>query len=165
MRYASPPWHRQVNVRTYARHEGRDAVYFLAARVTPPGLAAVFLGAPVGPSRIRVERGSVDAPGLGFRLRYRIGEETDAGPIGHHELGIFGRKRFRSLEIVRSPTVWQQASPAGSIRADPILHLGIALAEPFSVFYAASTELVLQGRPRRLRTSTRSGKIQDGTAV
>jgi hypothetical protein len=158
MRHQSAPRHRQINVRTYVRHEGEDAVYFLLTRVTAPGLLGVLLGAPYGLSRIAVARGSVEAPGLGVSIRYRVGDETSAGPIGALEVGFFGRSRLKRVRIRRGPAVWRRAELDETLRADPILAYGIAPAEP-SLLYAEETLLELEGRPSRLRISAQSGKI------
>jgi hypothetical protein len=154
------PSFSQINVRTYVAHEQEDAVYFLLSRVTVPGLAGALLGAPVGPSRIAVRPGSVEAPGLGVSISYRVDGVTDAGPIGLHELGIVGRARLRMVHIRRGPAVWRRAEPQGPIRADPLIHYGISLDEPPTLLSAASTEFVLEGRPRRMLPSSRmDGKM------
>lgn len=159
MRHLAAPRHRQINVRTYVRHEGEDAVYFLLTRVTGPGLLGVLFGAPYGLSRIAVERGSVEAPGLGVSVRYRVGDETSPGPIGAHEVGLFGRSRLKRVRIRRGPAVWRRAELDGPLRADPILAYGIGPAEP-SLLYAEEALLELEGRPSRLRISPQSGKIR-----
>ena len=84
----------QINIRTYVEHAREQAVYFLLTRVTVPGLVGVLMGASFAPSRISVAPGAVDAPGLGISLRYDVGEETDPGPLGRHELGIYGKSRL-----------------------------------------------------------------------
>ncbi len=151
MRHEAFPRHRQLNVRTYVAHEREDAVYFLLSRVTVPGLAGALLGAPYGPARISVRRGAVVAPGLGVSLHYKLGEVAESGPIGRHELGIFGRARLRAVRIRRSPVVWRLAEAEGEVRADPILHFGIGLEAPPRLLYAAEAGLELEGRPKRLR--------------
>ncbi len=160
------PSFSQINVRTYVDHEHEDAVYFLLARVTVPGLVGVLLGAPYGPSRISVRPGAVDAPGLGVSLRYRVGEVTDSGPIGRHELGIFGRARLRAVRIDRSPAVWRSAEPVEAVRADPVLHFGLGVDDPPKLLYTDDAVLELEGRPRRLLSSSRrGGKMWTGRTV
>lgn len=151
MRQEAFPRHRQLNVRTYVAHEREDAVYFLLSRVTVPGLAGALLGAPYGPARISVRQGAVAAPGLGVSLHYRLGDIAESGPIGRHELGIFGRARLRAVRIRRSPVVWRRAEAEGEVRADPILHFGVEVEASPRLLYAAEAELELEGRPRRLR--------------
>jgi hypothetical protein len=154
MRHESRPRHAQINLRTYVTWKGdEDAVYFLLTRVTVPGLVGVLLGAPYAPSRISVRRGAVEAPGLGVSLRYEVGESAEPGPIGRHELGIFGRSRLRAVRIRRSPAIWRRAEAAGEIRADPVLFYGIGIDTPPNLLYTAVADLELEGRPRRLRFS------------
>lgn len=157
MRQEARPRHRQINIRTYVQDDGSDAVYFLLTRVTVPGLVGVLLGAPYGAARIAVERGRVEAPGLGVSLRYRVGEETSPGPIGVHERGLFGRSRLRAVRITRAPTVWRRAELDAPLRADPIVSYGFPVEEP-KLLYAEETVLVLEGRPKR-------GKIRGGEPV
>lgn len=160
-----PPF-SQINVRTYVADEREEAVYFLLSRVTLPGLAAVLLGAPVGPARISVRPGSVEAPGLGVSLRYRVGEVTDSGPIGLHELGIFGRARLRAIRIRRSAAVWRRAQLEGPVLADPIFRYGIGVDQPATLLYTDAAALELEGRLRRMLPSSRSGgKMNTGRTV
>jgi hypothetical protein len=151
MRHEGVLRYGQLNIRTYVRHEGEEAVYFLVTRVTVPGLAGVLMGAPFAPSRISVARGLVEAPGLGVSLRYRVGEETDAGPIGRHELGIYGRSRLKMIRIRRAPAVWHAAELEGPARADPLAVYGFEPDEPAEVLYTEHAVLELEGRPGRLR--------------
>jgi hypothetical protein len=169
MRYQSsgvvPPF-SQINVRTYVADEREEAVYFLLSRVTLPGLVGVLLGAPVGLAQISVGPGFVEAPGLGVSLRYRVGEVTDSGPVGRHELGIFGRARLRAIRIRRSATVWHRGQVDGPVRADPILHYGIEVNEPATLLYTDGAVLELDGRARRmLPSSRRGGKMGTGSTV
>lgn len=157
MRQDALPRHRQINIRTYVKHGGDAAVYLLLSRVTVPGLAGVLLGAPYGAARIAVERGRVEAPGLGVSLRYRVGEETGAGPMSRHELGLFGRSRLRQVRISRGPAVWRRAELESDLRADPILSYGFPIDGP-ALLYVEETVLVLEGRPKR-------GKIPRGRRV
>jgi hypothetical protein len=157
MRQEARPRHRQINVRTYVKHEGGEAVYFLLSRVTLPGLVGVLFGAPYGAARIAVERGRVEAPGLGVSLRYRVEEETSPGPIGLHETGLFGRSRLRAVRISRGPAEWRRAVLVGALRADPIASYGFQVEEP-KLLYAEETVLVLDGRLKR-------GKIRSGELV
>jgi Uncharacterized conserved protein (COG2071) len=143
-----PPF-SQLNLRTYVLYEGEPAVYFLFLRVTPPGLLGLALGAPYAPARISVQPGRVRAPGLGFSLSYRLGEVVDAGPIGLHEIGLFGGPRLRLVRISRTPAVWQSAAVEGEVRADPILHYGIGLDEPPHLVYAERAGFELSPRAWR----------------
>jgi hypothetical protein len=150
----------QINIRTYVAHEGEQAVYFLATRVTVPGLVGVLMGAPFAPSRIAVKRGAVEAAGLGVSLRYELGEEADPGPIGRHELGIFGRSRLRTIRIRRAPAVWRRGRLLPPARVDPLVVYGLEPDAPADVVYAESALLELEQRPSRLRVSAAHGKIE-----
>jgi len=159
MRHEGSAHYRQLNIRTYVEHEGEDAVYFLVTRVTLPGLVGILMGAPFAPSRIRVERGAVEAGGLGVSLRYRVGAEVDAGLLGRHEVGIFGRSRLRAIRITRGPAVWQRAELDPSVRADPLVVYGFDPRAPAEVLYCEQTTLELEGRPTTLRAPAQRGKI------
>ena len=143
----------QLNIRTYVEHEGEQAVYFLVTRVTLPGLVGVLMGAPFAPSRIAVARGAVDAPGLGVSLRYEVGEEGDPGPMGRHELGIYGRSRLRAIRIRRAPAVWRRGRLLPRARVDPLVVYGFTPDVQADVLYAESALLELEGRSNRLRVS------------
>ena len=161
MRHAGRLRYGQVNIRTYVEHAGEQAVYFLITRVTAPGLLGVLMGAPFAPARISVARGAVDAPGLGIALRYEIGEETDAGPLGRHELGIYGKSRLKAFRIRREPAVWRRAALDEPVRADPLVVYGLAPeAHAADVLYADAALLELESRPERLRLPVRRGKIE-----
>jgi hypothetical protein len=161
MRHAGSPRYCQINIRTYVEHQGEDAVYFLVTRVTLPGLVGVLMGAPFAPSRIAVERGRVEAPGLGISVRYRVGDETDPGPIGRHELGIFGRSRLRTIRITRGPAFWHRGELESPRRADPLQVYGLDPNDPAQVLYSANAPLELEGLPTRLRLPARRGKIKE----
>jgi uncharacterized protein DUF2071 len=143
----------QLNVRTYVAHEGEQAVYFLVTRVTLPGLVGILMGAPFAPSRISVARGAVDAPGLGVSLRYEVGEEDDPGPMGRHELGIYGRSRLRTIRIRRGPAVWRRGRLLSSPRVDPLVVYGFKPEVQADVLYSERALLELEGRPNQLRVS------------
>ncbi len=159
MRHEGTPRYRQINIRTYVAHEGEEAVYFLVTRVTGPGLVGALLGAPFAPSRIAVGPGLVEAPGLGVSLRYRIGDETDPGTIGRHEIGIFGRTRLRTIRIRRGAAVWRRAVAEGHVRADPVAVYGFNPDEPADLLYAEQAQLELERRPTRLRLPVQTRKI------
>ena len=159
MRHEGSPRYCQINIRTYVEHENEDAVYFLVTRVTLPGLVGVLMGAPFAPSRIAVERGRVEARGLGISLRYGVGDETDPGPIGKHELGIFGRGRLRTIRITREPAVWHRGELTGPRRADPLVVYGFDPVEPAEVLYTERAVLRLDGRANALRLPAQHGKI------
>jgi Uncharacterized conserved protein (COG2071) len=160
MRHEGAVRYGQVNIRTYVEHEGEEAVYFLVTRVTVPGLVGVLMGAPFAPSRISVARGLVEAPGLGVSLRYRVGEETDPGPIGRYELGIYGRSRLKTIRIRREPAVWHRADLEGPVRVDPLVVYGFTPDDRAEVLYAARAVLEPEGRPGRLRVPAQHGKIE-----
>jgi len=165
MRHEASLRYRQLNIRTYVQHESEDAVYFLVTRVTLPGLVGTLMGAPFAPSRIAVERGRVEAPGLGVSLRYRVGEDTDPGPVGRHELGIYGRSRLKAIRIKRGPAVWQRAELEGPVRADPLVVYGFDPGERADVLYTEQAPLELEGRAATLRLPTRRGKIEEPRPV
>src|SRR5262249_654837 len=143
----------QINIRTYVQHEGGQAVYFLVTRVTVPGLVGVVMGAPFAPSRISVARGAVEAPGLGVSLRYEVGEEGDPGPIGRHEVGIYGRSRLRTIRISRAPAVWHRGHLVPPSRVDPLVVYGVNPDLQADVLYTETATLELEQRPSRLRVS------------
>jgi len=160
MRQEGAPRYRQINIRTYVRHEREDAVYFLLSRVTVPGLVGLLVGAPLAPSRIAVRRGLVEAPGLGVSLRYAVGEEVDPGSIGRHGLGIFGRSRLRTFRIRRGPAIWRRGELEGRVRADPLQVYGLRPSDPADVLYADHAPLELESFPKRLHLPARRGKIR-----
>jgi hypothetical protein len=155
----------QLNIRTYVEHEGEQAVYFLVTRVTLPGLVGVLMGAPLAPSRITVERGSVEARGLGISLHYEVGDEADPGAIGGHSLGIYGRARLKTFRIRRGPTEWRRGELRAPVRADPLVVYGFPPDERADVLYAERVLLELDGRPRRLRLPAQRGKIETSRPV
>jgi Uncharacterized conserved protein (COG2071) len=159
MRHEGRVRYGQINIRTYVEHEGEQAVYFLVARVTVPGLVGVLMGAPFAPSRISVARGVVEAPGLGISMRYDVGEEGDPGPIGRHELGIYGRTRLRTIRIRREPAVWNRATLEAPVRVDPLVVYGLDAGVDADVLYCAAAVLQLEGRPGPLRVPAQHGKI------
>jgi Uncharacterized conserved protein (COG2071) len=149
----------QINIRTYVEHEGEQAVYFFVTRVTVPGLIGVLMGAPFAPSRISVARGSIEAPGLGISMRYEVGEEADPGPVGRHELGIYGRSRLKAIRIRREPAVWHRAALTGHVRVDPLVVYGFNVGLDADVVYCEAAVLELEGRSKQLRVSEQRGKI------
>lgn len=129
----------QLNVRVYVTREADPAVFFLASRVTAAGLPGVLLGAPVRYARVAVRAGSVRAAGLGISLRYRVGEPTEAGLLGRHELGIVEANGLRVVRIGRGETSWCGASLIEPARAEFLVSLGFALgAEPELLFAGRS---------------------------
>jgi hypothetical protein len=161
MRHEGKLRYGQINIRTYVDHAGEQAVYFLVTRVTVPGLVGVLMGAPFAPSRISVARGSVDAPGLGVTFRYEVGEETDPGPVGTHELGIYGKSRLKAFRIRRGPAVWRRATLDEPVRVDPLVVYGLEPeARGADAFYADAARLELESRPERLRLPVQRGKIE-----
>jgi uncharacterized protein YqjF (DUF2071 family) len=146
-----PPF-SQLNLRVYVEWEGEPAVVFLAARVTVPGMGGALLGAPYRPARLRVRPGSVKAPGLGVSVPYeRRGQRgAESGALGRHELGIFEAAGLRAFRIRRGQAEWEDAEPAGPVRADPLLALGFDLSGPPELIYAARASFEAVLPPRRL---------------
>jgi len=107
-----PPF-SQLNVRTYCTWDGEPAVFFIRAHVTPLGMGGALLGAPYRPSLLRLRKGFVRAPGLGFSLRYELRGEAEPGPLGRHELGIFEAAGLRGFRVQRgsSPTAAATRTP------------------------------------------------------
>jgi hypothetical protein len=145
-----PPF-SQLNVRAYAEYEGEPAVVFLAARVTPPGMAGALFGAPYRPARLRFARGRADAPGLGVSIAYEPGGPAEPSPLGEHLLGLFEAAGLRALRIRRGPARWQRAEPLGPVRADPLVALGFDVSEAPELLYAESAAFEADLPPRRLR--------------
>jgi uncharacterized protein YqjF (DUF2071 family) len=146
-----PPF-SQLNVRVYVEWDGEPAVFFLAARVTPPGMAGALLGAPYRLARVRVRPGSVQASGLGVSVPYERRGPGGAGPgaLGRHELGIFEAAGLRAFRIRRGPAEWEEAVPSGRVRVDPLLALGFELTGPPSLLYARRASFDAELPPRRL---------------
>ncbi len=161
MRHEGRLRYGQLNIRTYVEHAGEQAVYFLVTRVTAPGLVGVLMGAPFAPSRISVACGAVEAPGLGVSLRYEVGDETDPGPIGRHELGIYGQSRLKAIRIRRDPAVWRRASLHEPLRVDPLVVYGFKPDTHADVLYSDGALLELQSRPEKLLVLTQRGKIEE----
>lgn len=151
-----PPF-SQLNLRVYVIWRDEPAVFFLAARVTPPGLGGILVGAPYRPARLRFRPGLAEAPGLGFFLPYRPDGPGDPGPLGAHELGIFEAAGLRAFRIRRGEARWQRAVPAAPVRADLLPAHGFeASAEP-ELYYAERASFEAEVPPSRLpRTSSKS---------
>lgn len=143
-RMPAPPY-SQLNVRTYTAPRGEPAVFFVTARVSVLGLGGAFLGAPYRIARLRLRRGSVEAPGLGVSFRYEVDGPAEAGPLGEHELGLFEAGGLRSFRIRRQAVDWRRAEPAAPPRADLLVAYGFELVGPPELLYAerASFELEL----------------------
>lgn len=161
MRHEGRLRYGQLNIRTYVEHAGEQAVYFLVTRVTLPGLVGVLMGAPFAPSRISVARGEVDAPGLGVSLRYEVGEETDPGPIGRHEVGIYGKSRLKAIRIRRDPAIWRRGALKAPVRVDPLVVYGFTPDTRADVLYSETALLELQSRAEKLLVSPQRGKIEE----
>jgi Uncharacterized conserved protein (COG2071) len=116
-----PPY-SQLNVRTPVTWRGEPAVFFIAARVTAGGLPGALFGAPVRYARLRVEEGTVRAPGRGVSLRYRLGPPAAAGPP--ENLGLFENNGLRELRVERGPTAWRRAELVEPAQVDFLLALG-----------------------------------------
>ena len=148
----------QLNVRTYVRWEDEPAVFFLAARVTAPGLAGVILGGPYRHARLRVRRGQAHAPGLGVALLYEIGEEGEPGPLGRHELGLFESDGLRAFRIRRGETSWRRALLVEPARADFLVALGFELHGEPELLYAERVSFGAEVPPRRVHGSGPPGE-------
>lgn len=129
----------QLNARTYVSWRDEPAVFFLGSRVTAGGLAGRLLGAPYRQARLRVGEGLVRAPGLGVSLRFRVGQETDPGPLGRHELGLVEDDGLRSFRIRRGEAEWRRAELAEPARADFLVALGLEPRGQPELVYTART--------------------------
>jgi hypothetical protein len=154
-RVPTPPF-SQLNVRTYVEHDGEPTVLFLRAYATAGGLAGILFGAPFRHARIHVEPGLVRAPGLGLRIRFRLGEPTDPGELGGHERGLFEAGGLRRFDVERGPAEWRAAEPDGEIEARVLAALGVDPAGPPNLLYATGAAFVTSlppsssaSRPRR----------------
>jgi uncharacterized protein YqjF (DUF2071 family) len=126
------PRFSQLNVRVYAE----AGVVFLAMRVTPAGMGGAFLGFPVRPARLRVQRGLVDAPGLGVHITYEPREPAEASDLTTHEVGLVEAAGARAFSIRRGEADWRRAEATGAVQAEPLVALGFSVASPPSLLYA-----------------------------
>jgi hypothetical protein len=140
----------QLNVRVYVTWRDEPAVFFLAARVTPPGLGGILFGAPYRPARLRFRPGLVEAPGLGLSLPYRVNGADDPGPLGAHELGVFEAAGLRGFRIRRGEARWQRAAPDGPVRADLLPAHGFDVSGEPELYYAERSFFEAEILPRRL---------------
>jgi hypothetical protein len=141
----------QLNVRLYVEHEGEPAVFFLRSLVTAGGLPGFLLGAPYRLAWLRVRPGEVRAPGLGVRIRYRVGTaEATPGLLGRHELGIFEERGLRSFRVVRGPAEWQHAEVVEPPRLDLLYALGFDLEGDPRLVYAPEASFTSKVPPKRL---------------
>jgi Uncharacterized conserved protein (COG2071) len=151
------PRFSQLNLRVYVLVRDEPAVFFLAARVTPPGLGGILVGAPYRPARLRFRLGLAEAPGLGFFLPYRPDRPGDPGPLGAHELGVFESAGLRAFRIRRGEARWQRAVPAGPVRADLLPAHGFEVSAEPELYYAERASFEAEVPPRRLpSTSSKS---------
>jgi len=151
-----PPF-SQLNLRVYVTWQDEPAVFFLAARVTVPGLGGILFGAPYRPARLRFRPGLVEAPGLGLSLPYRQEGPGDPGPLGVHELGIFEAAGLRAFRIRRGEARWQRAVPNGPVRADLLPAHGFDLGAEPELYYSERASFEAEVPPRRLaRASSKS---------
>jgi uncharacterized protein DUF2071 len=141
----------QLNVRLYVEHKAEPAVFFLRSLVTAAGLGGFLLGAPYKLAWVRVRPGDVSAPGLGVRLRYRIGHaEATPGLLGRHELGIFEERGLRAFRVQRGPAEWRHAELLEAPRLDLLAALGLDVAGDPSLVYAAEASFDTEVPPKRL---------------
>jgi hypothetical protein len=147
----------QLNLRVYVTWRDEPAVFFLAARVTSPGLGGILFGAPYRPARLRFRAGLAEAPGLGLSLPYRPDGPGDPGPLGAHELGIFEAAGLRAFRIQRGEARWQRALPDGPVRADLLPAHGFDASGEPELYYAERASFEAEVPPRRLpKTSSKS---------
>ena len=149
-----PPF-AQLNARTYVRHGGERAVYFLRSYVTPGGLAGAVLGAPFRAARISVGRERVSVPAAGVSIPYRVGAEVNAGPLAAHEFGLYEAAGLRAFRIRRGSAEWRAAEPAGPVRADALLALGFDVSAPPSLVYARDASFECEVPPRAVPSAKR----------
>lgn len=149
----------QLNARTYLDLEEEPAVFFLRSYTTTLGLGGALFGAPYRPARIRVSEGAVGAPGLGFRLRYRLEETPGAEPglLGRHELGIFAAAGLRAIRVRRGPAEWHRAVAVEPPRADLLQALGFDPSPEPALLYAPAASFETEVPPRKLRAARRAG--------
>ena len=129
----------QLNARTYVSWRDEPAVFFLGSRVTAGGLAGRLLGAPYRQARLVVDEGLVHAPGLGVSLHFRVGQKTDPGLLGRHELGLVEDDGLRSFRVRRGETEWRRAELAETARADFLVALGLEPRGQPELVYTART--------------------------
>jgi hypothetical protein len=144
------PSFSQLNLRVYVTWRDEPAVFFLAARVTPPGLGGILFGAPYRPARLRFRAGLAEAPGLGLSLPYRIEGAGDPGPLGAHELGVFEAAGLRAFRIRRGEARWQRAVPDGPVRADLLTAHGFDVSGEPELYYAERASFEAEVPPRRM---------------
>jgi hypothetical protein len=141
----------QLNVRLYVEHEGEPAVFFLRSLVTVAGLGGFFLGAPYRLAWLRVRPGGVSAPGLGVRLRYRIGHaDATPGQLGRHEFGIFEERGLKAFRVRRGPAEWRHAELLDAPRLDLLAALGFDVAGDPRLVYAAEASFDTEVPPKKL---------------
>jgi len=148
-----PPF-SQLNLRVYVTWEDEPAVFFLAARVTPPGLGGILVGAPYRPARLRFRAGLAEAPGLGLFLPYRPEGPGDPGSLGAHELGVFEAAGLRAFRIRRGEAQWQRAVPAGPVRADLLPAHGFDVKADPELYYTERASFEAEVPPRRLPSAS-----------
>jgi hypothetical protein len=142
----------QLNIRLYLEHDGESAVFFLRSLVTAGGLGGFFLGAPYRLAWIRVRPGEASAPGVGVRIRYRVGHaEATPGLLGRHELGIFEERGLKSFRVRRGPAEWRHAEPLEPPRIDLLAALGFDVHGDPRLVYAAEASFDTEVPPKRLR--------------
>jgi uncharacterized protein YqjF (DUF2071 family) len=144
------PAYSQLNVRVYVEHEDEPAVFFLAARVTLPGLGGALFGAPYRPARIRVLNGGVEAPGLGVSLRYRREGPGHPAALGEHSLGIYEAAGLRAFRIRRGEALWETAALVSDVRAEPLVALGFDLHERPTMLYAERASFETEVPPAKI---------------
>ena len=150
------PGFSQLNVRVYTTWEDEPAVLFLDFRVSPLGSGAKFLGLPVRTSRVRVRPGLAEAPGLGFRARYKSITAVEPGSLSRHELGLLPMgTELLGFRVRRGHTEWYEALATEPVQADPLLAMGFEVGEPHSLICASDTMFELELRPKQLRRSVR----------
>jgi hypothetical protein len=140
----------QLNVRTYVSWRSEPAVFFVGTRVTTGGIPGRALGAPYRQARLRVREGSVRADGLGVSLRFRVAGPADPGPLGRHELGLFGNGGLRAFRIHRGDAQWRRASVIEPARVDFLVALGFEPRGEPELLYAAHASFETEVPPGRV---------------
>jgi Uncharacterized conserved protein (COG2071) len=149
------PSFAQLNARTYVRHEGEPAVFFLRSYVSLAGLGGVLFGAPFRAARIRIRPDRVECPGAGVSLHLRAGGPVEPGELAEHELGLFESAGLRAFRVRRGSADWRTAEPVGDWRADALLSFGFELPGPPRLCCASGAAFELELPPSKVVSRSR----------
>lgn len=144
--WPAPP-HSELVVHTRVTVAGEPGLLVLSLRASAGGLAASLAGFPVRAARIRVREGLVRAPGIGVAIPYARGggpgriPEPPPGPTGRRRAVFFEAAGLRRLPVDHEAPAWERAEPAGPIRADAVLALGLDVGEPVSLLYSPALDV------------------------